>query len=471
VFELSVRMSETGYFVMRVRAASDSTRRQAARNFDLNFTGCAMSSISVNPCLEVATCAAPNASQRRQAIIATTIGNGLEWFDFTVYTAFAVIIAKLFFPMDNPLSSLLLTVGVYGAAFVMRPIGAMVFGIYADRVGRKQALSLSVLMMAFGTALIGLAPSYLSAGMLGPIMLVFARLLQGFSAGGEMGSASAFLIEYAPAGRRAFYTSWIQSSIALNIVLGALMGAFATILLTHDQLYSWGWRVPFLFGIVVGPVGFYIRTRIDVSPVAAHMTERSSSPLTEVFQEFRLQTLASFALVALWTTCTYVYMHYMPTYVVTALHQSQKLAFISVTVGGFVFMVLSPLVGILSDRWGHRRFLMISAAAIFLTAYPMFAYISRTPTLLSLTVFSVVAGVLSACYSGPLLAALAELFPSRVLSTGISVSYNLAVTVFGGFAGFFITLLISMTHSALSPAFYMMVAAAMSFAGSFAVKS
>lgn len=161
-------------------------------------------------------------------------------------------------------------------------------------------------------------------------------------------------------------------------------------------------------------------------------------------------------MVALWTTCTHVYMHYMPTYVVTELRQPQKLAFLSVTIGGSVFMVLSSVVGRLSDRWGHRRFLMWSAAVIFITAYPM---------------FSVLAGIFSACYTGPLLAALAELFPSRVLSTGISVSYNLSVTVFGGFAAFFITLMISLTHSSLSPAFYMMLAAAFSFVGSFAVKT
>jgi MHS family proline/betaine transporter-like MFS transporter len=413
----------------------------------------------------------PSAVQRRRAIIATTVGNGLEWFDFTVYTAFTVILSTQFFPTGNPVSSLLLTVGVYGAAFIMRPLGAVVFGIYADKVGRKPALSLSVLMMAFGTALIGVAPTYHAAGWFGPSMLIFARLLQGFSAGGEMGSASAFLVEYAPPGERAFYTSWIQSSIAFNIVLGTLIGALLTIFLTHEQLYAWGWRIPFLFGVIIGPVGFYIRSRIDESPRAPQADARSASPFIEVWKEFPLQTFASFALVALWTTCTYVYMHYMPTYVVTELHQPQKLAFLSVTIGGSVFMVLSPVVGRLSDRWGHRRFLMWSAAVIFITAYPMFSYILRTPTLGALTLFSVLAGIFSACYTGPLLAALAELFPSRVLSTGISVSYNLSVTVFGGFAAFFITLMISLTHSSLSPAFYMMLAAAFSFAGSFAVKT
>jgi MHS family proline/betaine transporter-like MFS transporter len=430
-----------------------------------------MTALSVPSTEQADTCAVPTALQRRRAIIATTIGNGLEWFDFTVYTAFAVILSTQFFPTGNPLSSLLLTVGVYGAAFIMRPLGAVVFGIYADRVGRKSALSMSVLMMAFGTALIGVAPPYHVAGWIGPLLLIFARLLQGFSAGGEMGSASAFLIEYAPPGRRAFYTSWIQSSIALNIVLGTLIGAIATILLTHDQLYAWGWRIPFLFGVVIGPVGFYIRSQIDESPGGQQHEARSASPFIEVWKMFPLQTFASFSLVALWTTCTYVYMHYMPTYVVTELHQPQRLAFLSVTVGGTVFMLLSPVVGLLSDRWGHRRFLMISAAVIFMTAYPMFSYILRVPTLTSLTVFSVLAGVFSACYTGPLLAALAELFPSRVLSTGIAVSYNLSVTVFGGFAAFFITLMISMTHSALSPAFYMMFSAALSFIGSFAVKT
>nr|WP_091911923.1 MFS transporter [Chitinasiproducens palmae] len=414
----------------------------------------------------------PTARQRRQAIIATTIGNGLEWFDFTVYTAFAVIISKQFFPTGNAVTSLLLTVGVYGAAFVMRPVGAVVFGIYADRVGRKPALSLSVLMMAFGTALIGVAPTYQTGGLIGPSMLVFARLLQGFSAGGEMGSASAFLLEFAPAGRKAFYSSWIQSSIAMNIVLGGVIGSFATIVLSHDQLYSWGWRIPFLLGVAIGPIGFYIRRHVDESPVSAHLGEQAKarSPFLEVWRTYPLQVAASFALVALWTTCTYVYMHYLPTYVVTVLHRPQKFAFLSVVVGGSIFMALAPVIGAISDRVGYRRFLVWSSAVIFVTAYPMFSAVTAYPTLPTLMLFSIVAGIFSACYTGPLLAALSEMFPPQVLATGIAVSYNLAVTVFGGFAAFFITLLISLTHSSLSPAFYMMLAAAMSFVGSLAVK-
>jgi MHS family proline/betaine transporter-like MFS transporter len=201
--------------------------------------------------------------QRRRAILATVLGNGLEWFDFTVYSFFAVIIAKLFFPTGNELTSLLLTVATFGVGFFMRPVGGIVLGIYADKVGRKAALSLTILLMAAGTALIGLAPTYSQIGVWAPLLIVAARLLQGFSAGGEMGSATAFLTEYAPPDKRAYYSSWIQSSIGFAVLLGAAVGTFVTARLSADALHSWGWRMPFLIGILIGPVGYFIRSRME----------------------------------------------------------------------------------------------------------------------------------------------------------------------------------------------------------------
>jgi MHS family proline/betaine transporter-like MFS transporter len=406
--------------------------------------------------------------QRRRAIIATVLGNGLEWFDFTVYSFFAVIIAKLFFPTGNELTSLLLTVATFGVGFFMRPVGGIVLGVYADKVGRKAA----ILLMALGTALIGLAPTYEQAGIAAPLLIVLARLLQGFSAGGEMGGATAFLTEYAPPGKRAYYSSWIQSSIGFAVLLGAATGTFVTSSLDTASLHSWGWRLPFLIGILVGPVGYFIRSHLDETPAfsAVEAQAKDNSPLKEVFARFPRETFASFSMVILWTVCTYVLLFYMPTYSVRTLHLPQSTGFAAGMVGGFMIMCGAPIVGKLADTWGRRIFLSGAAFAILVLAWPMFAWINRAPSFASLFVFQAVFGVLIAAYTGPILAAFAELFPTKVLSTGLSVAYNFAVTIFGGFAPFLITWLIARTGSNMAPAIYVIVAAAISLVGTFFVK-
>ena len=403
--------------------------------------------------------------QRRRAIIATVIGNGLEWFDFTVYSFFAVIIAKLFFPTGNDLTSLLLAVATFGVGFFMRPVGGILLGIYADRVGRKAALSVTILLMAVGTTMIGLAPTYESIGLFAPLIIVVARLLQGFSAGGEMGSATAFLTEYAPERERAYYSSWIQASIGVAVLLGAAVGTFVTASLDAAALASWGWRLPFLLGIIIGPVGYYIRHHLEETPTFLEEKDKTDSPLKEVIRNFPRETSASFSMVILWTVCTYVLLFYMPTYSVKVLKLPQTTGFIAGMVGGLCIMVLAPIVGRLADRIGRRPLLSGSAALILVLAYPMFAYINSAPSLSTLLIFQLVFGTLIAAYTGPILAAFSELFPAKVLSTGLSVAYNLAVTIFGGFASFFITWLIAATGSTMAPAFYVMIAAAISFVG------
>ena len=410
------------------------------------------------------------ASQRRRAIVATVIGNGLEWFDFTVYSFFAVIIAKLFFPTGNELTSLLLAVATFGVGFFMRPVGGILIGVYADRVGRKAALSLTILLMALGTTLIGIAPTYEQVGLFAPLLIVVARLLQGFSAGGEMGGATAFLTEYAPERERAYYSSWIQASIGVAVLLGAAVGTFVTASLPDEALNSWGWRLPFLIGMLIGPVGYYIRHNLDETPTFQAATDKTESPLKEVLRDYPRQTAASFSMVILWTVCTYVLLFYMPTYAVKVLKVPQSSGFVAGMVGGLAILVFAPLVGRLADRYGRRRLLSGSAALIFVLAWPMYVYINQVPGLFSLLVFQLVFGVLIAGYTGPILAAFSELFPAKVLSTGLSVAYNLAVTIFGGFASFFITWLIAATGSTMAPAFYVMIAAAISFAGTLLVR-
>jgi MHS family proline/betaine transporter-like MFS transporter len=406
-------------------------------------------------------------AHRRKAIVATVIGNGLEWFDWTVYSFFAVTISRQFFPTGNDLNSLLLAVATFGVGFFMRPVGGIVLGICSDRIGRKFALSLTIVLMALGTGIIGLTPNYAQIGMAAPILVVVARLLQGFSAGGEMGGATAFLTEYSPPEHRAYYSSWIQSSIGFAVLLGTGIGVLTTSMLDTESLNSWGWRIPFLLGILIGPVGYYIRQRIDESPVFSALveSEKTNSPLKEVVQNYPRETFVSFSMVILWTVSSYVFLYYMPTYTVRALHQPQSFGLISGMVGGAVMLCASPIIGRLADIYGRRPFLIGATLAFLFLAYPMFAWINRSPGLPSLLVFQAVFGFLIAAYTAPILAAFAELFPAKVLSTGLSVAYNFAVMLFGGFAPFFITWLIAKTGSNMAPAFYVIFASLVSLTG------
>lgn len=402
---------------------------------------------------------------RRRAIIATVLGNGFEWFDFMVYGFFAITIAKLFFPTGNDFTSLMLSVATFGVGFLIRPLGGILLGIYADRVGRKAALSLTILMMCAGTALIGLAPTYSQIGLAAPCLIVLARLLQGFSAGGEMGTATAFLTEHAPPGKKAYYSSWIQTSIGFAVLLGACFGTGLTLGLSSADVESWGWRIPFLSGLLIGPIGFFIRRNLEETPVFLQTKDKSKTPLMDVLRDYPWQAFATFAMVVLWTVCIYVILFYMPTFSVKVLKLPSSASFIAAMVGGSVITFCSPITGWASDRIGRKWLLGGASAAMLVVAWPMFALIVSAPSVTTLCVFQAVFGVLIAIYTGPILAALSETFPAKVLSTGLSIAYNLAVMTFGGFAALILTWLISATGTAMAPAFYVMFAAGFSLLG------
>jgi MFS transporter, MHS family, proline/betaine transporter len=402
---------------------------------------------------------------RRKAIFATVIGSGLEWFDFSGYAFFAAIIGKLFFPAGNDTTSLLLALATFGVGFVMRPLGGIAFGIYADKVGRKRALSLAMLVMALGSAIIAFAPTYQSIGIAAPCLIVIARMLQGLSAGGEMGGATAFLTEHAPANRRAFYSSWIQTSVGFAVVIGSITGAVITSSLSTESLTSWGWRIPFVIGMLVAPVGYYIRLKIEETPEFTSEKRHASTPLRDVIREYPRGVMSSLLMVVLWTVCTYVILFYIPTYVVKYLHMPQREGFVSGIVSGAVLMAMAPVFGALSDRVGKRRVISIAAIVILIASYPLFSLLIKSPTFGTLLTFQVVFGVLIAAYTGPILALFTEMFPSRVRTTGLSLAYNGAVTIFGGFASFIITWLTQITGDAESASYYIIFAAVVSLVG------
>ena len=404
----------------------------------------------------------PSAAEIRKASVAATIGNIMEWYDFAVYGFFAITIAKLFFPTGDDVTSLLLTVGTFGVGFFMRPVGAIVLGAYSDRKGRKAGLMITIVMMALGTAIIGFAPTYATAGIVAPLLIVLARLLQGFSAGGELGGSTALLVEYAPPGRRGFFGAFQQASQGAALLLGSLVGAILTGALSSEQLTGWGWRIPFLLGLAIGPIGFWIRRNMDESPSFLAQKSPPTTPLADTVREHGRAVVIGLAVTIAWTVCTYCFLIYMPTYAVRQLHLPQSSSLFANSIGLIAVMVLAPAFGSWSDRVGRRTPMMIASAAMVVLTYPLFLWITRSPSFMSLVVVQLIFGTLTAMYTGPAPTMLSELFPTRVRSTGLSLAYNFSVTIFGGFASFIATALIAWTGSSLAPTFYVIAANAIS---------
>jgi MFS transporter, MHS family, proline/betaine transporter len=395
-------------------------------------------------------------------ITAAVIGNALEWYDFIVFGFFALIISKLFFPADSQYASLLYTTATFGVGFFMRPVGGLLLGIYADRRGRKAALLLIIGLMTLAIAMIAFAPTYAAIGIAAPLLILLARLLQGFSAGGEFASATSFLIESAPLRRRGFYGSWQMVGQGLAVLAGALLGAFLTRTLTPEALDSWGWRVPFLVGLIIGPVGLYVRSRLDETKVfvASRGRAEENQSLGAAVAAHAAETLVCMGIIIAGTISYYVILLYMPTFARTQLHLPLDQAFTAQAISLACLVVLTPLFGALSDRIG-RKPIMIAALLLYLVlTYPLFSWMHDNPSLESLMVTQLVLCSLLGAFFGPMSTALAEQFPPHVRSTGLGIGYNIAVMVFGGFAPFFVTWLIGITGSAVAPAFYVMFGAA-----------
>jgi len=395
---------------------------------------------------------------RRRVIVASTIGNAFEWFDFTVFGLFTLVIAREFFPIASHTGSLLLGTATLGVAFIFRPVGGIVFGVYADRVGRKRAVVLVVLLMAFATAGLGLIPNYAEIGLAAPLLVVAARILQGFSAGGEFSSATALLVEYAPAGRRGFYGSFQMCSQALAVTFAGFSVYALSTGLSPAALHSWGWRVPFLFGILVGPVGFYIRRRLQESPqFAAYVHSRPRPTAADFKAEIigaRRSLLSGFGLTVAATVSFYVTFIYMPIFAVRELRLSLAQATLPTMLCGVVLMALCPLTGHLSDRWGRKRMLVTAMILYALVMLTLTAWVLHSPGFAEYLILQFTATVCMAFVWGPFPSAVTESVPIGVRATGVALIYNLSVMLFGGLAPFFITAIIGVTGNAMAPALY-----------------
>jgi MHS family proline/betaine transporter-like MFS transporter len=394
-----------------------------------------------------------------RVIIAASVGNAMEWFDFLVYGYFAVTIAKVFFPSGDETASLLAALGTFGVSYVVRPIGAIIIGAYTDRAGRRAGLTLSILLMVIGTTMTAVMPGYATLGLAAPILILVARLLQGFSVGGEFGSAVTFLAEQT-ASRKGFVASWQWASTGITGLLASIFGIALTSTLSPEQLVEWGWRIPFLFGILVGPAGLYIRRRLDETPEYVEIRP-TRTPVRDVLREHPIECLLALGASVVSNSSAYIIL-YIPTYAMQQLHLPQVTGFTATLVGVAVLGIASPFAGHLSDRFGRGGILAGTAWLFFLTTYPIFYLMAAFPSLATAIFAAGWLSLVKAGYSGVLPSQLAELFPPQVRGIGVSLSFAIAVTIFGGFTPFVATWLIARTGNNLSPSFYIMFTAALS---------
>jgi MFS transporter, MHS family, proline/betaine transporter len=401
------------------------------------------------------------ASIRRRAILSCAIGNFFELFDFTIYGYFAVAIGRAFYPDGSMFS----TFATFGAAFLMRPVGAIVLGAYGDRMGRRAALVVTIGLMAAATGFTGLIPSYQSIGVWAPILLLVCRLLQGFSTGGEWGGAAAFLVEYAPPGKRGLIGSMQQTSTQIGALSGSLSAALLASTLSQEDFFAWGWRIPFVVGFALGPIGYYLRRKVAETPAFERAVEHrvvERSPFLTAIREYRSRMLQAFGLSIIGCMANFIFVIYLVSYAINTMKLPAGSALSCAVVSGLILVTLTPMVGHLSDRVGRRPMILACALLNLVFDYPLFLLAVRGGTFGSLLAALMVNAVFQSLYTGVIPSILAEMFPTRVRYTGLSVSYGFAVVLFGGFAPLISTWLVQVTGNPLAPAFYIMVGGAIS---------
>jgi MHS family proline/betaine transporter-like MFS transporter len=396
-------------------------------------------------------------ARRGVTTLAVVLGNALEWYEIVIYGYLAAVIARLFFPAKDPGTSLLLAFASFGLTYVSRPLGAIVLGLYADRFGRKRALQLSIWMMVGASAAIAAIPTYETIGLAAPVIVVAARLLQGFSAGGEFGAATAYLAEQ-DAARRGYLASWQFASQGLTALLATGSVAALTALMATELIDAWGWRLPFLFGLLLYPLGIYIR--LHVKETADFEAVQDMPGRLNVRAHWRNLAIA-IGLIVLGTVAIYTLV-FLPSYAMRSLHLPASYGFLAGVVTALLQLVLVPVFGALSDRIGRTPAPIVAALVLLFGAWPALAWISDAPSFARLVVLQAFFGLATAAYLGPMPALLAELFPVRARGAGVSISYAVGVAVFGGIAPLVHAWLILRTGDPAAPAFYLVAAAIVS---------
>ena len=402
----------------------------------------------------------------RRAVRGAAIGNTVEWFDFAIYGFLATYIAAKFFPSGDETAALLNTFAIFAAAFFMRPLGGFFFGPLADRIGRQRVLAIVILLMSGSTFAIGLVPGYDTIGVAAPLLLLFLRCLQGFSAGGEYGSGACFLAEYAPDKHRGFVVSFLVWSVVIGFLLGSVTLTVLEAVLSESAMDSYGWRIPFLLAGVLGVVGLYIRLRLRDTPDFEELRaegEVSESPLKEALTTSWRPILQIFGLVVIHNVGFYIVFTFLPSYFTKTLEFTKSDMFVSLTVASIVALILIPPLGALSDRIGRKPLLIAGCLGFVVLTYPLFLLLNSGSLVAAVAGHAGLAAV-EAVFVSASLAAAAELFATRVRSGAYSIGYNMSVAIFGGTAPYVATWLTDRTGNELAPAYYVIIAAVVSLA-------
>ncbi|MFF0628963.1 glycine betaine/L-proline transporter ProP [Streptomyces sp. NPDC004296] len=406
----------------------------------------------------------------KRAVSAAALGNAMEWFDFGVYSYIAVTLGHVFFPSGNPTAQLLSTFGTFAAAFLVRPLGGMFFGPLGDRIGRQKVLAITMIMMAAGTFAIGLIPSYATIGVGAPILLLLARLVQGFSTGGEYGGASTFIAEYAPDKKRGFLGSWLEFGTLAGYVGGAGLVTLITALLSTDALHSWGWRIPFLIAGPMGIIGLYLRMRLEETPAFARLEKEAQAKEKArreaekriglrqmIFGQWRAMLLCV-GLVLVFNVTDYMLLSYLPSYFTSELKYDETHGLMVILAVMVAMMCVQPFVGKLSDRFGRRPVIATGCVGFLVLSVPALLLI-RQGSLAAIAVGTGVLGLLLVCFTAAMPSALPALFPTKVRYGSLSIGFNISVSLFGGTTPLVVTALIGATGNKMLPAYYMMAAA------------
>jgi len=400
----------------------------------------------------------------RKVLIASSLGNFVEWFDYASYGYLATIIAVVFFPDIAPSAALMATFAVFAISFIIRPIGGIIWGSIGDRIGRRTALSFSILIMSGATTLIALLPSYAQIGMIAPALLLLLRMVQGFSASGEYAGATSFIAEYSPPAKRGLYTSLVPASTAAGLLAGSLMAAGLFAFLTPEEMQSYGWRLPFLLALPLGLIGIYIRLKIEDTPKFRELENRQSvtaTPTKEIFTTYRREVLISIGVTSLNAVGFYLILSYMPTYLITELNIGETEAFVTVSISLAVYVLSIFVMGAISDKIGRKVALILASILFIALTVPLFAMLDGA-TLTGIILIQIAFGILLTVNDGTLPCFLTEIFPTRVRYSGFAFSFNTAQAFLGGTAPLVATFLINITGSKLASAWYLVAIAVVS---------
>ncbi|MFG2710980.1 glycine betaine/L-proline transporter ProP [Streptomyces goshikiensis] len=418
--------------------------------------------------------------QVHRAVTAAALGNTMEWFDFGVYAYLAGTMGKVFFPSSSPGAQVVSTFATFAAAFLVRPLGGLVFGPLGDRIGRQKVLAATMIMMAASTFAVGFLPTYASVGFLAPLLLLVCRLFQGFSTGGEYAGATTYIAEYAPDKRRGFLGSWLDFGTFVGYALGSGLVTVLTLVLGAQGLEDWGWRIPFFVAGPLGLIGLYMRMKLEETPAfkkeaayaaaegkadgegAEEAPDGGRGHLKEIFTRHWHAVLICMGLVLLYNVTNYMVTSYLPTYMTVTLGQDDTTAQLLVLATMLLVVLTITAVGHTSDRWGRRPVFLTGSVAMVLLAVPAFLLIREGGVLLP-AVGCAVLGLLLVCFAGTAASTLPALFPTRLRYGALSIAFNISVSLFGGTTPLFTSALVEATGNDMVPAYYLMVAGVIGF--------